>query len=229
MPPKAPSGASHMISRITPKTIRDITSKTLTIALRWRSASIEIDAATRIARTRTRRISFSTNGETKLVGSRSSVMKPTSPGAVSPASAIDSLAASLRRRARLAVEAGARARRCWPRAGRARARSPSSRRSRPSARSASPPARARLPSEAMPITTVRKITGPVTALISWMNASASHFAFSAWPGATRPKTMPARDRDDDPEPQLLEDSSLSHGQLVPAAELSARAADLHGG
>ena len=43
----------------------------------------------------------------------------------------------------------------------------------------------------MPITTVRKITGPVTALIIWMKASASHFAFSAWPGATRPKTMPA--------------------------------------
>ena len=38
------------------------------------------------------------------------------------------------------------------------------------------------------------------------------------------------DRDDDPEPQLLEDSSLSHaGALVPAAELSARPADLPGG
>ena len=42
----------------------------------------------------------------------------------------------------------------------------------------------------MPITTVRKITGPVTALMSWMKASASHFAFSAGPGATRPNTMP---------------------------------------
>ena len=42
----------------------------------------------------------------------------------------------------------------------------------------------------MPITTVRKITGPVTVLISWMKASASHFAFSAGPGATSPKTMP---------------------------------------
>ena len=60
--------------------------------MRWRSGSIEIAAATRIASTRTRRISFSTNGETKLVGSRSSVMKPTRPGAVSPASPIDSLA-----------------------------------------------------------------------------------------------------------------------------------------
>ena len=48
---------------------------------------------------------------TKLVGSRSSVMKPTRPGAVSPASAIDSLAASRAGRARLAVEARARARR----------------------------------------------------------------------------------------------------------------------
>ena len=42
----------------------------------------------------------------------------------------------------------------------------------------------------MPITTVRKITGPVIALISWMKASASHFASSAGPGATSPKTMP---------------------------------------
>ena len=43
----------------------------------------------------------------------------------------------------------------------------------------------------MPITTVTKITGPVTALISWMKASASHFASSAGPLATSPKTMPA--------------------------------------
>ena len=42
----------------------------------------------------------------------------------------------------------------------------------------------------MPITTVTKITGPVTALISWMKASASHFAFSAVPGNTIPTTMP---------------------------------------
>src|SRR3954447_21272497 len=43
----------------------------------------------------------------------------------------------------------------------------------------------------MPITTVTKITGPVTVLMSWMKASASHFAFLAWSGATRPKTIPA--------------------------------------
>ena len=43
----------------------------------------------------------------------------------------------------------------------------------------------------MPITTVTKITGPVTVLISWMKASASHFDFFAGPGATRPNTMPA--------------------------------------
>ena len=42
----------------------------------------------------------------------------------------------------------------------------------------------------MPITTVRKITGPVTVLIIWMKASASHFALSAGPGATSPNTMP---------------------------------------
>jgi hypothetical protein len=47
------------------------------------------------------------------------------------------------------------------------------------------------PSEAIPITTVTKMTGPVTALISWMNASASHCAFSAASPATRPKMIPA--------------------------------------
>ena len=43
----------------------------------------------------------------------------------------------------------------------------------------------------MPITTVTKITGPVTVLISWMKASASHWAFLAASGATSPNTMPA--------------------------------------
>ena len=43
----------------------------------------------------------------------------------------------------------------------------------------------------MPITTVTKITGPVTALITWMNASASQSAFFAESGATSPYTMPA--------------------------------------
>ena len=62
MPPNAPIGAAHMISRIIPKTTFEATSKTLRIGLRRRSASIEIDAATRIASTRMRRISFSTNG-----------------------------------------------------------------------------------------------------------------------------------------------------------------------
>ena len=47
------------------------------------------------------------------------------------------------------------------------------------------------PSEAMPITTVTKITGAVTVLMSCRNASASHFASVAGPGATRPNTMPA--------------------------------------
>ena len=48
------------------------------------------------------------------------------------------------------------------------------------------------PSEAMPITTVTKITGAVTVLISCRNASASHFASrSPDQGATSPNTMPA--------------------------------------
>ena len=45
--------------------------------------------------TSTRRISFSTNGWTKLVGSRSSVMKPIRPLSLLVASAIFSLAASV--------------------------------------------------------------------------------------------------------------------------------------
>ena len=57
------------------------------------------------------------------------------------------------------------------------------RRGRPRAR--------RLPIEAMPITTVTKITGPVIAWMIWMNASASHFAFSAVSGATSPNAIPA--------------------------------------
>src|SRR4051794_11863932 len=47
------------------------------------------------------------------------------------------------------------------------------------------------PSEAMPITTVTKMTGAVTVLMSCRNASASHLASVAGPGATRPNTMPA--------------------------------------
>ena len=43
----------------------------------------------------------------------------------------------------------------------------------------------------MPITTVTKITGPVTVLISCMNASASQSAFLAASGATSPNMMPA--------------------------------------
>jgi hypothetical protein len=43
----------------------------------------------------------------------------------------------------------------------------------------------------MPTTTVTKMTGPVTALITWMNASASHCALSAASSATRPKMIPA--------------------------------------
>src|SRR3954447_7744382 len=59
----------------------------------------------------------------------------------------------------------------------------------------------------MPITTVTKITGPVTVLMSWMNASASHLALMAASGATRPKTIPAADRDEHPEPQLGDEAS----------------------
>jgi hypothetical protein len=35
------------------------------------------------------------------------------------------------------------------------------------------------------------MTGPVIAWMIWMKASASHLAFSAVAGATRPKRMPA--------------------------------------
>ena len=62
----------------------------------------------------------------------------------------------------------------------------------------------------MPITTVRKITGPVTVLIIWMKASASHLAFSAGPGPQAEDDAEG-DRDDHPEPQLFEQPSLPHG------------------
>src|SRR5687768_6498379 len=48
-----------------------------------------------------------------------------------------------------------------------------------------------LPSEAIPMTTVRKITGAVIVLTSCRNASANHFASLAAAGATSPKTAPA--------------------------------------
>ena len=60
-----------------------------------------------------------------------------------------------------------------------------------SAFAARPPALARLPIEAMPMTTVTKITGPVMAWMIWMNASASHLASFAVSGRARPKAMPA--------------------------------------
>ena len=53
----------------------------------------------------------------------------------------------------------------------------------------------------MPITTVTKMTGPVTALISWMNASASHWAFSA-ASSHQAEDDAGHDRDHDVEPQL---------------------------
>ena len=92
MPPKAPSGAAHMIMRMTPKTILAAVSKPPTTRSRIAGARPEIAAATRIASTSTLSTSLSTNGCTKLVGSRSSVMKPTSPVPASPASAMLSLA-----------------------------------------------------------------------------------------------------------------------------------------
>jgi hypothetical protein len=79
MPPNAPIGAAHMIRRMTRKMICAAYSKTLTTFSRCACGSPEIAAATSSASTSTRRISFSTNGWTKLVGSRSSVMKPTRP------------------------------------------------------------------------------------------------------------------------------------------------------
>ena len=73
------SAPTHMTSRMTPKTIRPITSKTATTRSRSRSARNEIAAAVRMPSTRMRRISFSTNGSTNEPGSRLSVMKPTRP------------------------------------------------------------------------------------------------------------------------------------------------------
>ena len=94
MPPNAPSGAAHMIMRMTANRILEITSNTAMTRSRSRLASTDTPAATRIAMMSTRRISFSTNGWTKLVGSRSSNRNPVRPLPEPDASAIFSLAAS---------------------------------------------------------------------------------------------------------------------------------------
>ena len=94
MPPNAPIGAAHMISRMIRKMTWLATSKTPTTCSRCTFGRPETAAAVRIASTSTRRISFSTNGETKLEGSRSSVMNATRPWS-SPASPIDSFASAL--------------------------------------------------------------------------------------------------------------------------------------
>ena len=69
----------------------------------------------------------------------------------------------------------------------------------------------------MPITTVTKITGAVTVLISCRNASASHFASVAGPGATSPNTHAGGDRHEYPEPQLPLHGSKLLSSLHPAA------------
>ena len=91
MPPNAPSGANHMISRITPKMTRLAMSKALTTRSRRSAVRKEIATAVRMASTSTRRISFSTNGPRRLSGSRLSVMNDTTPWSP-PASPIDSFA-----------------------------------------------------------------------------------------------------------------------------------------
>ena len=93
MPPNAPIGATHITSRMTPKTIRPIVSKTATTFLRSSSARNEIAAAVRMPSTRMRRISLSTNGCTKDPGRRLSVMNGTRPCSP-PASPIDSFASA---------------------------------------------------------------------------------------------------------------------------------------
>jgi hypothetical protein len=95
MPPNAPSGAAHMIMRMTANRIFEMTSNTASTCSRWRRASTEMPAATRIAMISTRRISLSTNGCTNEVGSRSSVMNPVRPVPAPAASAIFSFAASV--------------------------------------------------------------------------------------------------------------------------------------
>src|SRR4051812_4356032 len=189
MPPNAPSGAAHMIRRMIPKTTREATSKTRTICSRWTRGIIETAAAVKIARTSTWRISLSTNGCRKLVGRRWPVMNGTMPESW-PASEIDSFAAA---RPAALTEPSKPEPGCTMFAASRPSVSATTvaQKKYASALRASPPARARLPSDAMPITTVTKITGAVTVLMSWMKASASHFAFLALSGATRPKTTPA--------------------------------------
>ena len=229
MPPKAPSGATHMISRITPKTTFEATSKTLRIALRWRSASIEIDAATRIASTRMRRISFSTNGETKLVGSRSSVMKPTRPGAVSPASAIDSLAAS---RAD-AVGSPSKPEPGREDVGRDQAERERDDRHREEVgeRAQREPARAREVAERGDADHDRDEDHRAGDRLDQLDEGVGQpFRLLRRPRRDEPDDDAEGDRDDHPEPQLFEDPSLlSWPAWYPLIELSARTGRQQGG
>ena len=74
--------------------------------------------------------------------------------------------------------------------------------------------------------TVTKITGPVTVLMSWMKASASHLAFSAWAGAMRPKAMPAAIATSTQNQSCLEETPLtSCPAKYPLIELSFASAD----
>ena len=176
---------------IIPKTTLAAVSKAVTMPTRTVASSPEIATAVRMARKSTRRISFSTKGWTKLVGTRSLRMKPTSPVSLASPAAFDAL---VRRRAtRLAGGnrqalpglddvAGDQPEQQGHRGGDEEVPE------RPAPRARQ---RASAPSEAIPITTVTKITGAAIVFTNCRKASASHLAFVAWSGATSPKMTPA--------------------------------------
>jgi hypothetical protein len=58
-----------------------------------------------------------------------------------------------------------------------------------------------LPSDAMPITTVTKITGPVTVLMSWMKGVGEPLRLLGLVGRDEAEDDPGGDRDEDPEPE----------------------------
>ena len=190
MPPNAPSGAVHMIMRMTPKMILLAVSKPPTTRLRSSGASPEIAAADedrqdedledlvldeRLHEARRQQV---VGDEADDPACRRRRPRRCSPWRRPP------------RRPTACRRTPRRARRGCPPAARARARRSSRRRSSPAP---APPARRRARgcrARRCPTTTVRKITGAVIVLTSCRKASASHFASFAWSGATSPNAVP---------------------------------------
>ena len=184
-----------------PKMTLAMRSMPPTTRLRSAGASIEVAAATRMASTSTRRISFSTNGPKKLSGSRVSWMNPSAPPSLPPSAMSACASASVEGSGGIGGKPAPGLTMLTTISPSPSASSVMSRKYA-SARAAIPPAAARLPIEAMPTITVQKMTGAVIILMSWMKMSGRNFRSEAKSGATRPTIDAGRDAHHHPEPEL---------------------------